>query len=293
MSAPGIVAAIAAPPRRPSLLRRLLRHAGATIGAGVLSILVLTAIFAPLIAPYAPDDDDLGPNLSPPDLHFLFGLDLQGRDIFSRVVWGGQYSLSVGVSTVLFALVVGTVIGIAVAYAGGRVDQIGARAIDVALGFPAIVLSILIVAVLGVGLVNVVLAVGVSQTPRFARIVRGAALVVKQQPYVEAARAIGAGHLRIMLHELLPNIGPTLIVLGTLNLGDAVLSTATLSFLGLGAQPPAPEWGAMLNSGREYMRYAPWMMIFPGLALFLTVMSVNLLGDRLSEILDPRAAGRN
>jgi ABC-type dipeptide/oligopeptide/nickel transport system permease subunit len=207
-------------------------------------------------------------------------------------VWGGRYSLTVGVATVAFALVLGTIIGIAIGYAGGKVDTLGARAIDVALGFPAIVLAILVVAVLGVGLVNAVLAVGISQTPRFARVVRAAVLVVKRQLYVEAARAIGAGHLRIMLRELLPNIGPTLIVLGTLNLGEAVLSTATLSFLGLGAQPPTPEWGAMLNSGREYMRYAPWMMIFPGLALFLTVMAVNLLGDRLSEVLDPRAAGR-
>jgi ABC-type dipeptide/oligopeptide/nickel transport system permease subunit len=279
-------------PRRVGGLARFARHPGAVVGAVILAIFVLAAVFAPMIAPYAPDDDDLGANLSAPTAEFLFGLDLHGRDIFSRVVWGGRYSLTVGVATVAFALLVGTIIGIAIGYAGGKVDTLGARAIDVALGFPAIVLAILVVAVLGVGLVNAVLAVGISQTPRFARVVRAAVLVVKRQLYVEAARAIGAGHLRIMLRELLPNIGPTLIVLGTLNLGEAVLSTATLSFLGLGAQPPTPEWGAMLNSGREYMRYAPWMMIFPGLALFLTVMAVNLLGDRLSEVLDPRAAGR-
>jgi ABC-type dipeptide/oligopeptide/nickel transport system permease subunit len=269
-------------PRRVGALARFARHPGAVVGALILAIFVLAAVF----------DDDLGANLSAPTAEFLFGLDLHGRDIFSRVVWGGRYSLTVGVATVAFALVLGTIIGIAIGYAGGKVDTLGARAIDVALGFPAIVLAILVVAVLGVGLVNAVLAVGISQTPRFARVVRAAVLVVKRQLYVEAARAIGAGHLRIMLRELLPNIGPTLIVLGTLNLGEAVLSTATLSFLGLGAQPPTPEWGAMLNSGREYMRYAPWMMIFPGLALFLTVMAVNLLGDRLSEVLDPRAAGR-
>jgi ABC-type dipeptide/oligopeptide/nickel transport system permease subunit len=163
--------------------------------------------------------------------------------------------------------------------------------IDVMLGFPAIILSTLVVAVLGVGVENAV-AVGISGVPRFARIVRAASLAAKQLPYVEAARALGAGSLRIMWRHLLPNLMPVLIVLATLDLGNAIISTATLSFLGLGAQPPTPEWGAMLNSGREYMRYAPWTMIFPGLALFLAVMSVNLLGDRLSQLLDPRTRER-
>ena len=168
----------------------------------------------------------------------------------------------------------------------------GSRAIDVLLGFPSVVMAILVVAVLGVGLVNVVIAVAIAQVPRFARVVRGAVLVTKEQLYVDAARAIGASGLQIMARHLLPNVMPTLIVLGTLNLGEAILSTATLSFLGLGAQPPTPEWGAMLNDGRDYMRYAPWMMFFPGLALFLAVMSVNLIGDRLSHLLDPRARNR-
>jgi ABC-type dipeptide/oligopeptide/nickel transport system permease subunit len=148
------------------------------------------------------------------------------------------------------------------------------------------------VSVLGVGLVNVVLAVAIAGVPRFARVVRGATMVVREQLYVEAARALGASDIRIMLRHLLPNVTPTLVVLGTLDLGNAILSTATLSFLGLGAQPPTPEWGAMLSSGREFMRYAPWMMIFPGLALFLVVMSVNLVGDRLSQVLDPKAKDR-
>lgn len=160
------------------------------------------------------------------------------------------------------------------------------------LGFPSVVLAILVVVVLGVGLVNVVVAVGIAQVPRFARVARGAVLSVKEQLFIDSARAIGAGDWRIMSRHLLPNVVPTLIVLGTLNLGEAILSTATLSFLGLGAQPPTPEWGAMLNSGREYMRYAPWMMIFPGLALFLAVMSVNLIGDRLSYLLDPKSRVR-
>ncbi len=190
------------------------------------------------------------------------------------------------------SLLVGSFIGIVLGYVGGRVDEWGSRFIDVLLGFPQIVKAILVVSVLGVGLVNVVIAVAIAGVPRFARVVRGAVLVVKEQPFIEAARALGAGDLRIMLRHLLPNAVPTLVVLGTLDLGNAILTTATLSFLGLGAQPPTPEWGAMLNSGREYMRYAPWTMIFPGLALFLAVMAVNLLGDRLSQVLDPRSVDR-
>src|SRR5262249_10935314 len=155
--------------------------------------------------------------------------------------------------------------------------------IDVLLGFPAIVLAIMVVSLLGVGLVNVVIAVAIAGVPRFARVVRGAVLVAKEQLFIEAARALGASDTRIMARHLLPNVVPTLVVLGTLDLGNAILSTATLSFLGLGAQPPTPEWGAMLSSGREYMRYAPWVMLFPGMALFLVVMSVNLVCDRLSQ----------
>jgi ABC-type dipeptide/oligopeptide/nickel transport system permease subunit len=188
--------------------------------------------------------------------------------------------------------VIGSALGILLGFSGGRIDSIGSRAIDVMLGFPSVVLAILVVVVLGVGLVNVVLAVGIAQVPRFARVARGAVLAVKEQLFIDSARAIGASDWRIMSRHLLPNVVPVLIVLGTLNLGEAILSTATLSFLGLGAQPPTPEWGAMLNGGREYMRYAPWMMIFPGLALFLAVMAVNLIGDRLSYLLDPKSRVR-
>ena len=167
---------------------------------------------------------------------------------------------------------------------------LGVMAIDVLLGFPPIVLAILVVAVLGVGLPNVVIAVGIAGIPRFARVVRGAALSIKARPFVEASRALGASHGRIILWHLLPNVLPTITVLATLNLAGAIISTASLSFLGLGAQPPTPEWGAMLNGSREYMRHAPWTMLFPGLALFVSVMSVNLLGDRLSAVLDPKVS---
>lgn len=292
MTGAAIMDARAERPRRsPALtfLRRLFLHPGSLAGTVVFALFVLGAMLAPLVAPYDWNETDVGARLSAPGAAHWFGVDLHGRDIFSRVLAGGAYSISVGIATVLLALVVGSAIGVVLGYMGGRIDAWGSRAIDVLLGFPPIVLAIMVVSVLGVGLVNVVLAVAIAGVPRFARVVRGAVLVVREQLFVEAARALGASRLRIMLHHLLPNVVPTLVVLGTLDLGNAILSTATLSFLGLGAQPPAPEWGAMLNSGREYMRYAPWMMIFPGLALFLVVMSVNLVGDRLSQLMDPRA----
>lgn len=273
-------------------LSRLFLHPGAMIGTFVFLALIVAAILAPLVAPYDWTETDVGIRLSAPSAEHLFGTDIHGRDIFSRVIAGGRYSISLGLATVLLSLVVGSAIGIFLGFVGGRVDAWGCRLIDVLLGFPQIVLAIMVVAVLGVGLVNVVVAVAIAGVPRFARVVRGAVLVVREQLYVEAARALGASDLRIMLRHLVPNVTPTLVVLGTLDLGNAILSTATLSFLGLGAQPPTPEWGAMLSGGREFMRYAPWMMIFPGLALFLTVMSVNLIGDRLSQVLDPKAKDR-
>jgi ABC-type dipeptide/oligopeptide/nickel transport system permease subunit len=283
------VTAVAVAGRR---LRRLAVNPGALAGAIVLTTLALGALFAPWLAPYDWNETDVGPRLAAPGAAHFFGTDLHGRDVFSRVLYGGRYSLSVGLATVLLALSVGSAVGVSIGYVGGRVDAIVSRFLDVLLGFPAIVKAILVVAVLGVGLVNVVIAVAIAGMPRFARVVRGAVLAAREQLWVESARALGASDLRIMLRHLLPNVVPILIVLGTLDLGNAILTTATLSFLGLGAQPPEPEWGALLNSGRDYMRYAPWTMVFPGAALFLAVMSVNLLGDRLSQVLDPRMSGR-
>ncbi len=285
-------AVVRRPGRARAFLRRLFLHPGAMIGAAVIATLVLAAAAAPLLAPYDWNETDVGPRLAAPGAAHFFGTDLHGRDVFSRVMAGGRYSIALGLATVALSLSVGGVIGVALGYVGGRIDAWGCRLLDVLLGFPAIVLAIMIVSVLGVGLVNAVIAVAVAGVPRFARVIRGAVLVAREQLYVEAARAMGASDLRIMARHLLPNIAPTVVVLGTLDLGNAILSTATLSFLGLGAQPPTPEWGAMLSSGREYMRYAPWMMIFPGLALFLIVMSVNLIGDRLSQVLDPKAKDR-
>ncbi|MCA3261805.1 MAG: ABC transporter permease [Telmatospirillum sp.] len=273
-------------------LRRLFLHPGAMVGTVVFAVLVLAAILAPAIAPYDWNETDAGPRLSAPSAEHLFGTDLHGRDVFSRVIAGGRYSISLGIATVLMSLMLGSLIGVFLGFTGGKIDAWGCRFLDVLLGFPAIVLAIMIVSVMGVGLVNVVIAVAIAGVPRFARVVRGAVLVLREQLYVEAARALGASDARIMRRHLLPNVASTLVVLGTLDLGNAILSTATLSFLGLGAQPPTPEWGTMLSGGREFMRYAPWTMIFPGMALFLIVMSVNLVGDRLSQVLDPKAKDR-
>lgn len=271
-------------------LRQLVLNPGAFIGAVILLVLVVGTVFAPLIAPYDWKEQYVGPRLEGPSAEHIFGTDLFGRDVFSRVLYGGRFSLSVGIATVLFSMIIGSLFGLTIAHFGGRIDHYGVMAIDVMLGFPPIVLAILIVAVLGVGLPNVVVAVGIAGIPRFARVIRGATLSIKERPFVEATNAMGASNLRVIVRHLLPNVLATITVMATLNLAGAIISTASLSFLGLGAQPPTPEWGAMLSKSRDYMRFAPWTMIFPGLALFLSVMSVNLLGDRLSEVLDPRVS---
>ena len=270
------------------IAKRFLLNKGSAFGGIFLLLIIIGAIFAPIITPYHWNAIDSGPRLSGPSLDYLFGTDLHGRDVFSRIIYGARYSLSVGVISVTFGIIAGSIFGISIAYIGGKVDIIGSRIIDVMFGFPSFLLSLLVVAIIGVGLWNVVFAVGLASIPHFARIIRSASLQVKEQPYIEACVNLGFGKIRIMFNHILPNIIPIIIVIATMDLGGAIISIASLSFLGLGAQPPKPEWGAMLSSGREYMRYAPWTMIYPGLFLFLTVMSVNLLGDRLSQALDAR-----
>ncbi|HWK47770.1 MAG TPA: ABC transporter permease [Stellaceae bacterium] len=265
---------------------------GAVAGGVVILAVLVLAVLAPFVAPYDWNATSQCRRLAPMSAAHWFGCDLFGRDLLSRVMVGARYSLGLGISTVVISLVFGATLGVVIAYSGGQVDRLGVRVIDALLCFPPIILAILIVAVLGVGLWNAALAVGISGIPRFARITRAVTLSLTAREFVEAARAIGASSRRVVLRHLLPNLAPILIVLTTLDLGSAVLFTATLSFLGLGAQPPTPEWGAMLNAGREYVRYAPWTMVFPGLALFLTVMAVNLVGDRLSAVLDPRQRSR-
>jgi ABC-type dipeptide/oligopeptide/nickel transport system permease subunit len=272
---------------------RSLRRAPLTgAAAAVLGMVTLGAVFAPVLTPYGPAQVSVGLPLDPPGRTHLFGTDRFGRDVFSRVLAGGRLSLPVGILAVSLSLAVGSLWGLVTGFLGGRVDAVGGRSMDILLGIPPIMLALLVVAVLGIGIHNVVLAVGIAGIPRFARIVRGATLSVRESGYIDAVRATGAPSTRILFRHVLPNVLAPIIVIGTLQSGSAILETASLGFLGLGVQPPAAEWGTMLSEGREFMRRAPWLMVCPGGVLFLTVLSTNLIGDYVREALDPRLRNR-
>lgn len=268
--------------------KRLLKNRLAAAGGVLLLGFLLLAIAAPLAAPQDPFAQNLYERLQPPSLANPFGTDDFGRDVLSRVIHGARISLRVGVTAVLIALVLGVPIGLVSGYWGGALDQVLMRAMDLMLAFPSILLAIAIVAILGPGLENAMLAVGVVAVPQYARLVRASALSVRGQDYVQAMRALGAGDFHILFFSVLPNCLTPLIVQSTLGLATAILDAAGLSFLGLGAQPPLPEWGAMLTGGRELVLRAPWVLTFPGVAIFLTVLAFNLLGDGLRDALDPR-----
>ncbi|NLF65667.1 MAG: ABC transporter permease [Chloroflexi bacterium] len=280
-------------------LRRLRRQRSALVGALILGILVFSAIFAPLIAPFEPEARlrDVG-RRDGPCIHLLgcpadepqhlMGIDGNFRDVFSRVIYGARVSLRVGVLTVSFAIIVGTTLGAVAGYMGGWVDQIIMRILDVVLAFPFLLLAIAIVSILGAGLTNAMLAIAIVTIPQYARVVRASVLSVREMEFVEASRALGASHAQILFGRILPNALPPLIVQGTLGIATAILDTAALSFIGLGAQPPTPEWGAMLSSERNQVFSAPHLVFFPGLAIMLTVLGFNLLGDGLRDALDPR-----
>lgn len=274
-------------------LGRLPRSPAAFAAVIVLILSVLGAIGAPIVTKFGPDQVSAGPSLEAPSRAHPFGTDQHGRDVLTRVLHGARLSLPVGLAAVGFSMVCGSALGLATGFYGGTVDNIGRRVIDIWLGFPEIMLALLIIAVLGIGISNVILAVGLSGAPRFARIVRGSTLTIRETAYVEAIRASGATSSRIVLRHILPNVRALIIVMATLYLGRAVLESAALGFLGMGVQPPSPEWGTMLSEGREFMRYAPWLMLIPGTVLFLTVVSVNLLGDYLRHVLDPRLRGQD
>lgn len=268
--------------------RRYRTNRSAVVGAGLFVVFVCVAVAAPWIAPYDPLDQDLYGRLAPPSLTHPFGTDDFGRDIFSRVVYGSRISLKIGIAAVGLALTAGTLIGLIAGYRGGSVDQVLMRLMDVMLAFPSILLAIGIVAILGPGLNHAMLAVGIVAIPQYARLVRASTLIVREADYVSALRALGASDARIMATAVLPNCLAPLVVQATLGLATAILDAAGLSFLGLGAQPPIPEWGAMLSGGRELIVRAPWVLTYPGLAIFLTVLSFNLLGDGLRDTFDPK-----
>ena len=270
-------------------LRKGLRHRGSWVGLFLIGIFLLMAATAPWVAPQDPLAQDLSRRLQPPSRAFLLGSDDFGRDVLSRVLYGARISLRVGVVAVAISLLAGGTIGLLAGYYGGTLDLLVMRLMDVLLAFPAILLAIAVVAVLGPSLTNAMVAVGITGIPVYARLVRGVVLQVKSLEYVTAARALGAGDTRLILHAVLPNCVAPILVQTSLGLATAVLDAAGLSFLGLGAQPPTPEWGAMLSQGRELILDAPWALTAPGLAILLSVLGFNLLGDGLRDALDPRA----
>ena len=267
---------------------RLLRNPVAMAGGAVVILLILLAIAAPYLAPYDPIYQDLANSLAGPSMKHLAGTDVHGRDIFSRIIHGTRISLRIGFLGMLLGCVVGVILGLVAGYYGGWADTVIMRLMDVQLAFPGLLVAICIIAVIGPGLENVILAVGIFSVPLFARVTRGQILSLKEQEFIVAARMMGAQDGRIMLNHLLPNAVAPLLVLCTLRIATAILTAASLSFLGLGAQPPIPEWGAMLSDGRAYLSIAPHVATTPGLAILITVLAFNLLGDGLRDALDPR-----
>ncbi|HMK78092.1 MAG TPA: ABC transporter permease [Xanthobacteraceae bacterium] len=277
---------IESPARRA--LRRLKRRKGALFGLAVIALFVALALFAPLISPYDPAAQSWSAvRKAPSALHWL-GTDDVGRDILARIIFGARASLLAGVVSVGIALSIGVPLGLIAGYVGGWVDVLLSRITDAMLAVPFLILAIALAAFLGPSLTNAMIAIGVTTTPIFVRLTRGQVMTVKVEDYVEAARAIGNPRWRIALFHILPNILPALLVQATLSIAAAIIAEAALSFLGLGQQPPAPSWGSMLNSAQRFLSNAPWMAVWPGLAIFLTVLSFNLLGDGLRDALDPK-----
>jgi len=265
------------------------QHPLGAIGAGIVLLMVVTAATAGLLAPYHPLDTDYAAMLAAPDAKHWLGTDAFGRDVFSRVIYGSRTALMVGLGASLLGATFGSLIGVASAYFGGRTDLIVQRIMDVFFAFPVIILALAVVAVLGTGAGNVILAIAVPMIPRCARVVRSSALAVREMPYVDAARAAGFGNARIILRHMLPNVMAPILIMATAFLGEAILLEASLSFLGLGVQEPTAAWGLMLRGAAvQFAESAPWMAIFPGLAITLAVFGFNLFGDSLRDALDPR-----
>jgi ABC-type dipeptide/oligopeptide/nickel transport system permease subunit len=282
-------AALARPrDRRWAVLRRAARARLAPFGAVVVTVALLAALAAPLLAPYDPLKQDLGNALARPGRAHLLGTDNVGRDVLSRVIWGTRVSLVAGFVSVALAVLGGSLLGIGAGYCGGRVDGLVMRLMDAVLSFPPLVLALALGAVLGAGLGGVLIALGVVYTPTFARLMRGQVLTIMAREYVDAARALGAPGWRVAWRHVLPNASTPIVVQASLSVAFAILAEASLSFLGLGIQPPQASWGSMINAGRGYLQQAPWIVFGPGAALFLTVVGLNFVGDAVRDALDPR-----
>ena len=273
-------------------LARFLKNRGATIAAIVLLLVFLALILAPVIAPYSPIDPDTTNIAAHPSMQHLLGTDAIGRDILSRILYGGRLTVVIGVLAILIACGVGLPLGMVAGFYGGKVDRLISRLMDIMLAFPGILLALAVVAVLGSSVVNATIAVGISLIPGFVRLVRSSYLSAKENVYVEAARAIGVGDRQIMVKHSLPNVMAPITVLATVATGWAIIIGASLSFLGLGVQAPAPEWGADLASGRQWIQLAWWMTTFPGLAILIVILALNLVGDGIRDAVDPRLRNR-
>jgi peptide/nickel transport system permease protein len=269
-------------------LRRLARRRMALVGLAVVVFFIAVAVAAPLVAPYDPLATDWRAVRKPPSALHLFGTDELGRDLLARLIWGARASLMAGLVSVSIAVGVSVPLGLISGYLGGAVDGLLMRMIDAMLAIPFLILAIALAAFLGPSLTNAMIAIGIAQTPIFTRLTRGQVLIVKHEDYIEAARAVGNSHCRIVLRHILPNVLAPILVQATLAIAAAIIAEAALSFLGLGQQPPAPSWGSMLNSATHFIAQAPWMAVWPGLAIFSLVLSFNLLGDGLRDALDPR-----
>ena len=286
-------------PRRSSartgaipFLRALFARGQARLGGAIVLLLVFAALFAPVVAPYEATELKVGPPLEEPSRAVPFGTDDLGRDMFSRIVYGSRITLQIGTISVVLATAIGVLVGLVAGYYGGWIDGLLMRITDVMLAFPGLLLALAIVAILGPGLNNAMVAVGLGSFPGYARVVRGSVLTVREAEYVTAAQVLGATGTRVMRRAVLPNVLAPIIVLASLEFPFAVLNAAALSFLGLGAQPPSPEWGALLTDGRNYIKTAPWLINIPGAAIFVVVLAFNLLGNTLRDVLDPRLRGR-
>ena len=280
---------LALPPREQSRIWKKLRsNRSVLIGFGIIFFFVLLAVLAPVLPIPNPTKTDWSAVRKPPSISHWLGTDDIGRDELARMIWGAQASLLAGVVSVMITIVVSVPVGLAAGYFGGWVDQVISRITDALLATPFLILAIALAAFLGPSLTNAMVAIGVSAMPIFIRVTRGQVLAVKTEDYVESARAIGLGHFRIITHYILPNVFSAILVQSTLSIAVAIIAEASLSFLGLGQQPPAPSWGSMLNTARDFLEQAPWMALWPGIAIFLVVIGFNLLGDGLRDAFDPR-----
>jgi len=271
-----------------SLARRFVRNRMAAAGLVILLLVILVALVAPYLAPYSPVTQNLMRRFEPPSAEHWFGTDELGRDILSRILYGARVSLLVGFAAAMGGMIVGVAVGMVSGYVGGRFDDLVMRLVDVMMSFPGVLLAILIVSIIGTGLENVIIALAVWRIPTFARVARGSVLSLKEKEFIEATRAMGAGAARIIWHHLAVNSLAPIFVYMSLSVATAILTAAALSFLGLGVQPPTPEWGLMVSTGRQFLMDAPHLIMFPGAAIFVTVLAINFVGDGLRDALDPK-----